>query len=380
MMDGDSDNESDFEFVQDEFRNDLDDQDMPRVNRIWINVPDADLFQFPDEIQTFSRPMGPVRALTPDVNANPIDYFNSLVTPSDSASLMELLVRETNRYAEQFLSDPGYDPKPNSRSHDWHETDIEEMSAYIGLILSMGILKKPSIESYWQEKESTWLFQTPGFSAVMRRDRFQLISKFLHCNDNTTYIPRGQDGYDPCHKFRPVLDLVNKTFPKAYNLARDLTVDESMVGFKGRNDIVQYVPAKKSHQWGAKFFVLCESDTGYNVSLELYTVNAYVIYIQNRGLRTKITRVEFVMDLCRGLVGMYREDRGRPGRPRAIAMRRLTERHFIEMIEGKKRKRCTLCSKKIRTWCPSCGVGLCLTTCFKAFHTVGNVSRHGLEE
>ncbi|KAK3106829.1 hypothetical protein FSP39_000814 [Pinctada imbricata] len=108
--------------------------------------------------------------------------------------------------------------------------------------------------------------------------------------------------------------------------------------------------------------------------------NAYVIYIQNRGLRTKITRVEFVMDLCRGLVGTYREDKGRPGRPRAIAMRRLTERHFIEMIEGKKRKRCTLCSKKIRTWCPSCGVGLCLTTCFKAFHTVGSVSRHGLEE
>ncbi len=39
---------------------------------------------------------------------------------------------------------------------------------------------------------------------------------------------------------------------------------------KGRNDIVQYVPAKKSHQWGAKLFVLAESDTGYNAAMQLY--------------------------------------------------------------------------------------------------------------
>lgn len=83
-------------------------------------------------------------------------------------------------------------------------------------------------------------------------------------------MPRGDENYDPSHKFRPILDLLNDTFPKAYDLARDLTIDESMVGFKGRNDIVQYVPAKKSHQWGAKLFVLAESDTGFNAAMQLY--------------------------------------------------------------------------------------------------------------
>ncbi|XP_061171641.1 piggyBac transposable element-derived protein 4-like [Saccostrea echinata] len=135
----------------------------------------------------------------------------------------------------------------------------------------MGVVKKPSIEAYWQQSENSWLFRTPGFSEVMTRDRFQLLSKFLHCNDNMTRVPRDHPGYDPAHKFRPVLDLVNYTFPKAYDLAKDITVDESMVGFKGRNEIVQYVPAKKSHQWGAKLFVLAESDTGYNAAIQLYS-------------------------------------------------------------------------------------------------------------
>lgn len=44
-------------------------------------------------------------------------------------------------------------------------------------------------------------------------------------------MPRGDENYDPSHKFRPILDLLNETFPKAYDSARDLTIDESMVGF-----------------------------------------------------------------------------------------------------------------------------------------------------
>lgn len=41
---------------------------------------------------------------------------------------------------------------------------------------------------------------------------------------------------------------------------------------KDRNDIVQYVPAKKSHQGGdvVLFCFLAESDTGYNAAIQLY--------------------------------------------------------------------------------------------------------------
>ncbi|XP_062609964.1 piggyBac transposable element-derived protein 4-like [Saccostrea cucullata] len=266
-MDSASENEFDYEFQTDD-ESETDDEENPFIERLWTNVRYVEHFEYPHEINSFCRRMGPVSP--PGVDASPVEYFHKLTVPEEGRNLIEILVEETNRYADQFLSNPQYSPKPYSRSLQWSETNVDEMSAYLGLYLSMGILRKPSIEAYWQNSEQSFLFRTPGFAEIMTRDRFQILSKFLHCNDNSMQVPRGNDNYDPSHKFRPILDLLNETFPKAYDLARDLTIDESMVGFKGRNDIVQYVPAKKSHQWGAKLFVLAESDTGYNAAIQLY--------------------------------------------------------------------------------------------------------------
>ncbi|KAJ8301529.1 hypothetical protein KUTeg_020516, partial [Tegillarca granosa] len=66
------------------------------------------------------------------------------------------------------------------------------------------------------------------------------------------------------------MDLLNINFKIAYNPGRDLTVDESMVGFKGRNYTVQYMPGKKTHRWGAKLWILAEADTGYTLHIDLY--------------------------------------------------------------------------------------------------------------
>ena len=68
------------------------------------------------------------------------------------------------------------------------------------------------------------------------------------------------------HKVCRIFDLINKVFKEKDAAARDLTVDESMVGHKGRDYTVQYMPAKKAHRWCAKLWVLAESDTGYTLS------------------------------------------------------------------------------------------------------------------
>jgi hypothetical protein len=55
-------------------------------------------------------------------------------------------------------------------------------------------------------------------------------------------------------------------------------VDESnaMVGFKGKTNLVQYMLGKKSHRWGAKLFMLAESDTGYTSQVKLYAGKDHV--------------------------------------------------------------------------------------------------------
>lgn len=55
----------------------------------------------------------------------------------------------------------------------------------------MGLVRKPSISSYWSSKGCD---VTPWFSQMIPRNRFQLILKFFHLIDNRTL---GQQAQDP---------------------------------------------------------------------------------------------------------------------------------------------------------------------------------------
>jgi hypothetical protein len=73
-----------------------------------------------------------------------------------------------------------------------------------------------------------WLYNTPTFTKIIRRDRFQIILQCLHANNNAGALPRGNPNHDPAHKVRRIFDLINKVFKEKYATSRDLTVDESM--------------------------------------------------------------------------------------------------------------------------------------------------------
>ena len=104
----------------------------------------------------------------------------------------------------------------------------------------------------------------------MSRDRFCLILKFLHLNDNSRCKRKGEPGYDSLFKLRPFLTKLTANFQKCYTLNREVSVDESMVGFKGRLSFIQYMP-KKPTKWGLKAFVLSDSKSGYVYNWRLYT-------------------------------------------------------------------------------------------------------------
>ena len=104
----------------------------------------------------------------------------------------------------------------------------------------------------------------------MKRDRFSLILRFLHLNDNSGYRRKGEPGHDPLYKLRPFLTPLIAKFQSAYTLHQQVSVDESMIGFKGRLGFIQYMP-KKPTKWGLKAFVLSDACTGYIYSWHLYT-------------------------------------------------------------------------------------------------------------
>ena len=100
--------------------------------------------------------------------------------------------------------------------------------------------------------------------------RFELILKFLHLNNGQEQPSTNSVNYDKLYKLRPVLDKIIKNFKQAYIPNQQLSVDESMIGFKGRLSWVQYMP-KKPTKWGMKAWVLADSTNGYAYNWKLYT-------------------------------------------------------------------------------------------------------------
>lgn len=75
--------------------------------------------------------------------------------------------------------------------------------------------------------------------------------------------------YDPASRFRPLLSFMNKQFSKYLVPEREICVDETLVPTKGHNIMRQYIPSKAS-KFGVKFWMLCESSSGYIMHMAIY--------------------------------------------------------------------------------------------------------------
>ena len=201
---------------------------------------------------------------------SPIDFFQLLI-PDD---LLQVVVDETNRFAQQYIN--ATELSRFSRVRLWEKTahTLAEMKKFLALVITMGFVVLPQIEDAWSTK---WPFAMTTFSSIMKRDRFSLILRFLHLNDSAKYIAKGQPGHDPLYKLRPFMDPLLENFKAAYNLSREIAIDESMIGFKGRLHFIQYMP-KKPTKWGMKAFVLADSSSGYTHTWRLYTGNKMQLF------------------------------------------------------------------------------------------------------
>lgn len=210
-MSSSEDSESDVSLDDfDENLSDDDDQEQDTVGRgPWFRVMDPETFEI-STLPEFEEPTGPVGF---DANSTPFDYFTRFIRCGDT-DFMERLVEETNLYATQTLAQE--EPTRHARGNRWNPVTLDEMQAFIGLLLAMGIVRKPTYASYWETGNGTLLTETPNFRSVMSRNRFQAIMRFLHVNDNTLAIARNQPGYDPLHKIRPGIEFFNESFEQNY--------------------------------------------------------------------------------------------------------------------------------------------------------------------
>ena len=111
--------------------------------------------------------------------------------------------------------------------------------AFIGISIAMGMLHLPRLKDYWS---TNTILSTPWFPSVMSRDRFLVILRYLHLVDSSQQRKKGEEGYDPLFKLRPLIDHLNAVYPEYYKPSRQLSIDEMMIGTRCRVAFLQYIP------------------------------------------------------------------------------------------------------------------------------------------
>ena len=130
----------------------------------------------------FVESVGPTSKL--DSMATPLDFLLLLF----DEDIFQVIVDETNRYALQ--------PPPGKR-YKWYNTCIDEIKLFLGIIIAMGLHKLPRLEDYWS---SDSLLGVPSIIDGMPIDRFKVLLRNLHLNDNEKMKKRDDPNYDKLHK------------------------------------------------------------------------------------------------------------------------------------------------------------------------------------
>lgn len=162
---------------------------------------------------------------------------------------MDIIVTKTNRFGSGKHGD------------SWEMMDDQDIWRVFGLVLLMGLVKKPTLRSYWSTES---IFSTPIFNQTIGRDRFFTHLGAIHFVNNT------DDRNDnKMFKLGPVLQLICNRLSSVFHPGKFLSLDESLVKWKGRLSFRQYIPSKRS-RFGIKLYVLCDAVSGYIHKFSVY--------------------------------------------------------------------------------------------------------------
>ena len=185
-------------------------------------------------------------------SAHAYEYFFLLFTND----VMSLIMRETNRYAEQQINKIPTDNSSNNNNsnnnkrkrtvnYDWTPIDQNELYLYMSSLFYAGVVRLSSWQDYFSKLE----YGQPFFSDMFTVKRWFQIHRYLHFADNTKATS------DPIYKIRELSEYLKNKLKTLIDPHEYITVDECIVPFKGKVKIRQYIP-RKPHTTGIKIFLM----------------------------------------------------------------------------------------------------------------------------
>jgi len=139
-----------------------------------------------------------------------------------SDTLIDIITANTNLYAKSKQAPAGW------------ATTSAEVWMFIAVHIFMGVCELPNLHMYW---EKGW--QQEYVMQAFRRSRFKELLRYFHIAEPT---PSGQRKSVE-DKIKPLWDHCLTVFPNYFTPPQSLTMDESMVRFKGRSQFKTTITA-----------------------------------------------------------------------------------------------------------------------------------------
>ena len=171
-----------------------------------------------------------------------LGYLQCFLPPS----LVDTIATNTNLYAAFKQAPPGWATTP------------AEVWRFIAVHLFMGIIELPYLHMYW---EGQW--RQPYVTDTFSRDRFMEILRYFHIAEPT---PLGVK-HTVDKKIKPLYYHCLATFPEYFTPPEMLTLDETMVRFKGRSTYKTVIKGKPT-PIGYKLYTI--ASLGYLLTFSLY--------------------------------------------------------------------------------------------------------------
>ncbi|KAB0804107.1 hypothetical protein PPYR_01077 [Photinus pyralis] len=211
---------------------------------------------------------------------NPVNYWSLLITDE----MISTIVDCTNEKITDLSSTYG------ETASFVNFTDSVEMKAFFGLLYLTSAFKS-------NHEDVEGLFASDGtgrdiFRATMSLKRFMFLLVALRFDSISTRSLRKTDKF--CH-IREIFETFIQNCRNCYTPGESLTIDEMLVGFRGRCSFRVYMK-NKPNKYGLKVLCLCDAKTHYLLNAFVYTGKSQNVHPNPRKLSVPTLSVLSLID------------------------------------------------------------------------------------
>ena len=97
---------------------------------------------------------------------------------------------------------------------EFFKREKDEMKAYLGVCVIMGINNLPKLADDWS---SDIFLRNDGIKQTMSKNRFEEISQFFHLNNSSEEAARSEENFARLYKCRPTLTSILRNAHRCYS-------------------------------------------------------------------------------------------------------------------------------------------------------------------